>query len=331
MRAAATATLRTLPRALRLRDAFGWLRSRVAALSPRAQVRLLAALAAVVALSLLYYGWFRDSSLVEVRDVEIKGVTSTDAPRIRARLTHAAQAMTTLHVDEEALRRAIGPGIAVADLRIETDFPHGIRIEVVEHPPVAVLVAPGERVAVAADGTLLPKVKASGVPTIVVGALPNGPGLGRGRALSLVGVAAAAPRPLRERITRIRRLPAKGLVAYLRRGPQVILGDGSALAAKWAAAATVLADGASRGASYVDVRFPDRPVAGGVDVPQPESQQPPAGAAAQPGTVAGQAAPGGATGAAGPAPVPGQPQAPAPATQPQPAPQAGVPQAAVQP
>jgi hypothetical protein len=107
-------------------------------------------------------------------------------------------------------------------------------------------------------------------------------------------VAAAAPRSLRERIERIRSLPAKGFVAYLRDGPQVILGDGSRLAAKWAAAAAVLADGASRGASYVDVRLPDRPVAGGVDVPQPESEQPPAGVV--PGPV-----PGGPTGAAGPA------------------------------
>ena len=106
-------------------------------------------------------------------------------------------------------------------------------------------------------------------------------------------------------------LPDKGLVAYLRNGPQVIFGSAKALDEKWAAAAAVLADGSSRGASYIDVRMPDRPVAGGLVLgfaPQDQVTGPGAGVgagaagaggAAGSATAAGSAAAGGvsATGA----------------------------------
>jgi cell division protein FtsQ len=252
----------------------GALRSRVGGLSARSKRRLLALACVLLLLATLYHVWFRDSSFVAVEEVSVTGLVTEDASRIRARLIHAAEQQTTLHVDEEALMRALPAGAAVAELRVTTDFPHGMLIEVVQRPPVAVLVGPGRRVAVAEDGSLLKGVRTSNVPSIVVGALPRTGRLGRGRALRLVGAASAAPTALRSRVERIRQLPGKGLVAYLERGPQVILGDARALSTKWAAAAAVLADDASRGASHVDVRIPERPVAGGVEVPQPEPEQP---------------------------------------------------------
>ena len=48
---------------------------------------------------------------------------------------------------------------------------------------------------------------------------------------------------------------------YLHRGPRLIFGDGALPHAKWDAAAAVLADHWSLGASYVDVRIPSRPAA----------------------------------------------------------------------
>jgi cell division protein FtsQ len=295
-----------LPRAAgAVGNGLGALRGRIGTLSPHTRRRLLALAALLALLTTVHYAWFRDSSFVQVEDVTVTGLRTEDGARIKARLIEAGERQSTLHVDEDALRRAIPVGAAVADLRVSTDFPHGMTIHVVQHPPVAVLVAGGQRVAVAEDGSLLKGVRPGRVPSIAVGALPGSGRLGRGRALRLVGVAAAAPTPLRARIQRIRQLPAKGYVAYLSRGPQVILGDATALEAKWAAAAAVLADGASRGAAYVDVRIPERPVAGGVEVPQPEPEQPPAGAGAQPpgappapGTPGAQA-PGAAPGAAG--------------------------------
>ena len=299
------APLRVVPAAVG--HGAGAVRARVGGLSARSKRRLLLAAALLALLAAVYYGWFRDSSFVAVEEVAVTGLTTEDAPKIRARLTAAARDQSVLHVDKDALMDSLPIGAAVADLRITTDFPHGMRIEVIQSPAVAVLVAPGKRMPVAADGSLLKGVRAGNVPSVHVGALPGSGRLGRGRAQELVAVASAAPRPLRRRITRIRKLPGKGLVAFMERGPQLIFGDSGSLATKWAAAAAVLADAESRGAAYVDVSLPDRPVAGGVEVPQPEPEQPPAGTgAAQPGVVPPPAA--GPTGAAGVAPaVPVQP------------------------
>jgi cell division protein FtsQ len=77
-------------------------------------------------------------------------------------------------------------------------------------------------------------------------------------------VAATAPSALAVRISSIGHAGARGLVVRLRNGPLLIFGNGSDAAAKWAGAAAVLADPSSRGASYLDLRVPDRPVAGGL-------------------------------------------------------------------
>ena len=47
-------------------------------------------------------------------------------------------------------------------------------------------------------------------------------------------------------------------------GPELIFGDASRVRAKWIAAARVLADPDAAGATYIDVRLPDRPAAGGL-------------------------------------------------------------------
>jgi cell division protein FtsQ len=296
----------------------GAVRAGVGSLSPRARRWLLGLLAVLALLATLYYAWFRDSSFVAVEDVTVIGVKTDDAPRIRARLEAVARDMTVLHVDEEKLMRSLPVGAAVADLRVSTDFPHGMTIEVVQSSAVAVLVAPGRRMPVTGDGTVLKGARSGDVPVIRVDSAPGSGRLGRGRTRQLVAAAASAPLPLRARIERMRYLSAKGLVAYLERGPQVILGDETSLATKWATAAAILADEGSRGASYVDVSLPDRPVAGGVEVPQPEPEQPPAGTGAtpaqpapgsvpaQPGATAPQ--PGAAPAQSGPAPAGTAPQ-----------------------
>jgi cell division protein FtsQ len=71
----------------------------------------------------------------------------------------------------------------------------------------------------------------------------------------------AAPRKLRGFVTSITR-GAEGLTVSVRNGPLLQFGDASRPRAKWAAAARVLADPRSAGASYLDVRVPERPVAG---------------------------------------------------------------------
>ena len=300
--------------------------------SPRARLWLAVLLAAALALACLYQLWFRDSGLVRVEKVTVTGLSVDDAPRIRAALTAAALDMTTLRVREDDLERAVSGYPIVQELMVSTDFPHGLRIRVVERRPVAVLLAPGQRVPVAADGTVLRGVEARAtLPPVQVGGRIPRHRLGEPEAMRAVTVIAAAPDPLAARIEEVREEGAKGLVADLGDGPDVILGDSGRLEAKWAAATRVLADPAADGAAYVDVRLPERPVAGGL-APEPSTMggdvtggATPAGpvtggaAGTEAGAVPDVPAPQPTTppaGAPGPAPTPSPPAAPEPGTAP---------------
>jgi len=165
---------------------------------------------------------------------------------------------------------------------------------------------------VGAEGGVLKGVPvAKTLPTVELkGGLPEEQ-LGPGLPLRVVAVLAGAPEALRPKLGKGTQEAGRGLVVQLRDGPDLIFGNTSDLAAKWIAAARVLADSASRGASYVDLRLPDRPVAGGL----------PADRAAPSATEEGIAAPEAET----PAPA----QDPALAPQPEPvAPTQAVPDAA---
>jgi cell division protein FtsQ len=111
-----------------------------------------------------------------------------------------------------------------------------------------------------------------------------------------VEVAGAAPLAILGRLERITRVPGKGIVATMTKGPEIYFGDPSRLEAKWAEAVAILADRGSQGATYVDVRMPDRPVAGGLHLP-PATPDGGSGATSAPGVVA----------PAAPAPAPASP------------------------
>jgi cell division protein FtsQ len=330
---AAAATFRLLPRAASVLP-------RPRPMSPHWRRRLLALALLLAALGAGYLFWLRDSSLVKVERVTVTGLDTPDAAAVRAKLTEAARRMTTLHVDEAALRDAVADEPVVQSLRVQADFPHALRIEIVENRPVAMLVAGGRELAVAPDGTVLEGAKAAGgLPSVRVGALPANGRLSSGQARQLVAVAAAAPVRLLPRISSISMQSGRGAVAQLQHGPVVVFGHADQLQAKWTAAAGVLARRESQGASYIDVRMPGRPVAGGLALqqePQPGAEAPAAGASAgSPGIVSAepqataadpaqpqQAAPStGATAAAPPAttaPAPATTAPPATATNPQP-------------
>jgi cell division protein FtsQ len=275
-----------------------------------------------------YYGWLRDSSLVGIEKVDVTGLTTPEAKRIRAALTAEARSMTTLHVDVEQLERAVGGFASVGSVRVETDFPHRIVIHVAEQRPAALALGPGDaRLAIAPDGSVLPGARVDKeLPTL---RLDSSPADGRltGRPLQAVEVLAAAPPALRERLRAVEHERGSGIVVRLRRGPKLIFGAPSRIEAKWAAAAAVLADPEARGATYVDLRIPERPAAGGIEAPrqqEPEeayrepadgaagartggAQRPGAegaGARAGTGTTPGTRTPGEATPDAGAGPIP---------------------------
>jgi cell division protein FtsQ len=294
----AAATLRVVPRAVvRL--------PRLLSPSAHWRRRLIAIVVLAAALSAGYFFWLRDSSLVRVEHVRVSGLDTPDAARVRAKLAVAARKMTTLNLNPAALRRAVADEPVVHSLTVQADFPHGLTIQIVENRPVAMLVAGGRELAVAPDGTVLPGAKvARALPAVRVGRLPERGQMLDGPALERVAVAAAAPPRLLARVDSISIQDGRGAVAELQDGPPIYFGRPIELERKWVAAAGVLAQQSSRGATYIDVRMPERPVAGGLGIeqqPQGEAQAPPPGSAAGAPSVI-YASPGQAAG------TPAQPQ-----------------------
>jgi cell division protein FtsQ len=228
--------------------------------------------------------------------------------------------MSTLHVERDKLERAVAAFSSVRTLEVSADFPHTLRIRVIEHRPVAIAVGDSGRVPVAADGNVLQGVPTGGaLPTVKLSEPVGSDRVEEAAARRLVAVAGGAPAALTHRLTDVSVKGGKGIVAHLRHGPDLIFGDASRIAAKWLAVARVLADPSARGASYVDVRVPDRPAAGGLPSgtppPAPEIAAPSAGAAAAQASPPGQAA---ATPPASGAPTATQPAPTTPQTTPQP-------------
>jgi cell division protein FtsQ len=235
------------------------------ALSARLRRRLLALATLCLLLAAGYQFWFRDSWLVAVERVTVTGLTREDAHRVRAALSAAARSMTTLHLDGDDLERVVEAYPIVKELELSRDFPHTLRIRVIEHDPAAVAHTDGGRVAVAGDGTVLQGLAGEArLPTITAEGTVRGGRLEDPAALAAARLAGAAPAALHRRVEKVRLRKRDGFVVQLRDGPELIFGEAMRTRAKWTAAARVLADRTAAGATYVDLRLPGRPAAGGL-------------------------------------------------------------------
>jgi cell division protein FtsQ len=241
-------------------------RTRPGARKRRLGRRARRALLATVALGLLLAGawiWFRDSPLVAVQQVTVSGQSGADAGQISAALESAARTMSTLDVQLGRLRRAVAPYPVVKDIRVTTQFPHGMHIEVIEHVAVGAIDAGGQKVAVAPDGTVMHDVAVSpSLPTIPVSVAPTGTRVTSGPAAAAIKLLSAAPAQLLPKISQVTTVAPHGLVVQIRGGPSVYFGDDTQLEQKWIAASEVLGDPGSAGAVYIDVTDPQRPAAG---------------------------------------------------------------------
>ncbi len=229
--------------------------------------RLRIALLCVLGLAVLGVGgWtlLRGSSLSSVERVRISGVQGRQAAQIESALRRAALGMSTMHVQVGKLRAAVARFPIVRDLRVSPSFPHGLRIAVIEQPPVAVLSAAGQRTAVAADGVVLgPELISGTLPSVhVAGVSPlTGHSVTDATTRAELSILGAAPPTLLGWVQSVSSGP-EGIVATMRGAVRVYFGNATRAHAKWLAAARVLADSASAEATYIDVRVPGRPVAG---------------------------------------------------------------------
>jgi cell division protein FtsQ len=225
--------------------------------------RVIAAAIALLALYAGYMLWFRNLSLFSVDEVTITGAT-TNEPEIRAAVEEAARGMTTLHLKDGELRRAVAQFPTVASVGASTSFPHSMHVTITERLPVAFIKVGPTRTAVSADGYLL--VGASFDPKHlprIEGVTGRTPRLD-GDAAAEAAILGAIPAPLRDRVTGSSWDDAQGgVVVGLDGGPDLRFGDGSGARDKWTAAVAVLSSSEHGSPSYLDVSVPDRPVAGG--------------------------------------------------------------------
>ena len=239
----------------------------------RLKRRAVLATAGTVVLGALLGGgwlWLRDSSLVRVETVTVRGATSSQEALVRGALEEAARRMTTLHVREDALRSAVAPYPSVADVRVSVDLPDAMTIDVVENRPAAALQSGERRVPATGSGLVLMGVDADEeLPAIDVDTVPTRTVTDR-RTRSALIVAAAAPDALRERSERLWWGP-QGLTVDLADGPPLIFGSRDDARSKWAGAARVLAEPSAAGATYLDLRVPGRVAAGGLGPLTPDA------------------------------------------------------------
>ncbi|MGD0981732.1 MAG: FtsQ-type POTRA domain-containing protein [Solirubrobacteraceae bacterium] len=209
----------------------------------------------------LWLGLLRNLALFEVQSVTISGLAGNATPQIASTLELTAREMTTTNFSLARLRSSVASYPSVASLRVRTEFPHGLRIEVVERRPLARLDYDGTIVAVASNdhvlsGLAVPRT----LPLVRSSFAPRGDRVTDPLALEELALLAAAPEALRSHVYQVR-MSNEGLTVRLRHGPLIYFGDDALRHAKWDSAAVVLANPSSRGARYIDVSLPARPAA----------------------------------------------------------------------
>jgi cell division protein FtsQ len=209
----------------------------------------------------LWLALLRELPIFQVQSVSISGLSGDSAPQIASTLELTSREMTTTDFSTARLRSAVSAFQSVASLRVDTQFPHGVHIDVAQRTPLARLDYDGTIVAVAAnDHVLGGLVPSRELPLLRSTQAPVGDRLTNSLTREELALLAAAPAPLRRRVYSMR-LGREGLTAALRDGPLIYFGDATLPHAKWDSAAAVLANPSSNGARYVDVSLPGRPAA----------------------------------------------------------------------
>jgi cell division protein FtsQ len=225
--------------------------------------RVVAVAAVAVVIVVGYMVFLRNSSLFAIDEVEVTGLTANQE-RISAALVRAAEDMTTLHVREGDLRKAVSGFPTVATLTTDTDFPHGLTIEVTERLPIATAKIGGELTPVSADGYPLPGIEFDPKQLPGLDADPTEDGRLGPEGTAQAAILGAAPEELRDRLWEATwDLERGGVVVDLDDAPELRFGAGEQASDKWQAVVTVLADPELGSPGYVDVSVPTRPVAGG--------------------------------------------------------------------
>jgi cell division protein FtsQ len=221
----------------------------------------------VFAVSLFALYWFvvRDLALVEIRNLEVRGLdtTSVDGRQISDAIEVAAGEMTTLHIRQEVLDQEMSRFPRVESASIEADFPNSATVTVIQRRDGSIFGEEEDALLIASDGTVLgsPGDRIESLPLIADGEPPDGNRV-EGEALEQALVLGAAPSELQTFIDRSNTTP-DGVEVTLSNGLVLLFGTAERASEKWKSAATVIADPELSGAGYVDLTVPMRPAVGG--------------------------------------------------------------------
>lgn len=237
--------------------------ARLAALVPARRALLVAAAALGVA-SVLYLV-ARETPIFAVRSIEIRGVRGAAAAHVRSALRPLeGKSLLALHGSDVEDRLAAVPDVQRATY--DRAFPNTLRVVVVPERPVAVIRQGASAWLVSAHGRVLRALARGTERALPRIWLPRAADVQVGAAVAPdEGGQAAAALAIARRVGfrgRVRDVSTTGgsLVFALRSGLQLRLGDEQDLALKLAVAGRILP--LVRGAVYLDVSLPARPVAG---------------------------------------------------------------------
>jgi cell division septal protein FtsQ len=275
----------------------------------RIRLRILIALAILAALLAGSYFAVRGSSLVAVDQVKVVGLDGHYDTAARRAVITAAKSMTTMQFDQSRVEEAASEFVDVAAVETKIDYPHGVTIRFDVRRPVVVARVGGRTVTLSQTGEVLdPSRAVPGLVKIDVPGAVKGSRVISPRANEAAAVLGAAPDVLLRKAESVH-WGKLGIVVQMKNGPKLYFGDRSHAERKWTDAVAVLANPASRGAAYLDLRVPGRVAVGGLGgakLPQGASAATGAAVIATPTTT--QAAPATSTTPEPATTTPAQPQ-----------------------
>jgi cell division protein FtsQ len=205
----------------------------------------------------------RQTGLFSLDRIAVDGAPGVTAGRIRAALRpYVGESL--VRFDRRDAERRLAAVPEVADAHFDRDFPHTLKVRVRLERPVAVLRRGSDAWLVSSTARVLehlkrpypdlPRIWVPASADVSLNATLGGEGA--------MGVAAVAPLRTLRLDVRVRQVTAGDgeLTLVLSSGTSLRLGDTGDLRLKLAIAKQILP--LTRGAAYVDVSVPERPVAG---------------------------------------------------------------------
>jgi len=244
--------------------------------SRRRRLVILATLVMVTAVALFvaFHYWFRDSSFVEIKNLEVRGVSShtEEGGQITSAINVATGEMTTLHLQPELLTEELARFPRVESTKIEASFPNDATVTVVQRGNGSVFDTGADELLIATDGTVLGTAGAGteSLPRIEAGDPPAG-SMVEGRTLVQALVLGAVPDEIRSFVDSSD-FGKDGVEVTMSNGMVLLFGDASKADQKWKAAASIISDPEVPSTSYVDLSVPRRPAVRGEDVAVPEEE-----------------------------------------------------------